>query len=213
MRSASRPQRPRGGDRRRAAAPCTRSTSTSTTRPTSRTSSSTSPTAGRRSSTPRQQAIRWAERTRGPAIELLRRTSPRPTAPTRRSSSATSTSPRAATGPSRAVEAGNQPIVVDWPTTRALEDEGFVDAFREANPDPVAEARLHLDPFEQAHRLLGPPRPDRLRPRPRRRPRGRERLRSSARSGPRPTSSCGRGRPTTGRSRRRSCSNGRRSGV
>jgi exodeoxyribonuclease III len=45
-----------------------------------------------------------------------------------------------------AVKAGNQPLAVDWPTTRALEDEGFVDAFRAANPDPVAKPAFTWTP-------------------------------------------------------------------
>ena len=45
-----------------------------------------------------------------------------------------------------AVDADNQPIVVDWPTTRALEDEGFVDTFRDANPDPVAKPAFTWTP-------------------------------------------------------------------
>ena len=45
-----------------------------------------------------------------------------------------------------AVDAGNQPIVVDWPSTQALEDEGFVDAYREANPDPVSRPAFTWTP-------------------------------------------------------------------
>lgn len=38
-----------------------------------------------------------------------------------------------------AVTAGNHPVKVDWPTTRRLADQGFVDAYRAVHPDPVAK--------------------------------------------------------------------------
>ncbi len=45
-----------------------------------------------------------------------------------------------------AAAAGNQPIEVDWPSTGALEDAGFVDAFRAAHPDPVAKPAFTWTP-------------------------------------------------------------------
>lgn len=38
-----------------------------------------------------------------------------------------------------AVAAGNHPVKVEWPTTKRLTDAGFTDAYRAANPDPVAK--------------------------------------------------------------------------
>ncbi|MFO1060062.1 MAG: endonuclease/exonuclease/phosphatase family protein [Dongiaceae bacterium] len=39
---------------------------------------------------------------------------------------------------SGAVKAGHQPMVVEWPTAKAIEEAGFVDTFRTAFPDEVA---------------------------------------------------------------------------
>jgi exodeoxyribonuclease III len=92
------------------------------------------------------QAIRFAEETRGPAIELLRED----LAAAERADAAfvfgDFNEPSAHDWTEAAVAAGNQPISVDWPTTRALEDEGFVDAFRAANPDPVAKPAFTWTP-------------------------------------------------------------------
>lgn len=38
-----------------------------------------------------------------------------------------------------AIAAGNHPVKVEWPTTKRLTDAGFTDAYRAANPDPVAK--------------------------------------------------------------------------
>lgn len=92
------------------------------------------------------EAIRSAERTRGPALELL-------DADLAEADDADATfvfgdfnEPSGHDWTQEAVDAGNQPIAVDWPTTRHLEDEGFVDAFREANPDPVAKPAFTWTP-------------------------------------------------------------------
>ncbi len=45
-----------------------------------------------------------------------------------------------------AVEAGNQPVKVDWPTTRTIEDSGFVDAYRDVHPDLVARPAFTWTP-------------------------------------------------------------------
>lgn len=45
------------------------------------------------------------------------------------------------------VEAGQQPVTVDWPTTRRLADAGFVDAYRVANPDPLAKPAYTWTPM------------------------------------------------------------------
>lgn len=46
----------------------------------------------------------------------------------------------------RAVDAGNQPMVVSWPTTSALEQQGFTDALRAAYPDEVAKPAFTWTP-------------------------------------------------------------------
>jgi exodeoxyribonuclease-3 len=93
-----------------------------------------------------QQAIRFAERTRGPAIELLQHD-------LMEADDADATfvfgdfnEPSGHDWTEEAVAAGNQPIAVEWPTTRALEDAGFEDVFRIANPDPVAKPAFTWTP-------------------------------------------------------------------
>ncbi len=38
-----------------------------------------------------------------------------------------------------AVAAGQHPVKVEWPTTKRLADQGFIDAYRAVHPDPVAK--------------------------------------------------------------------------
>jgi exonuclease III len=38
-----------------------------------------------------------------------------------------------------AVKAGRQPLVVAYPTVKAIEDKGFIDTFRAVFPDPAAK--------------------------------------------------------------------------
>lgn len=45
-----------------------------------------------------------------------------------------------------AVEAGLQPMTVAWPTTRAVEELGFVDAYRAVHPDVVAKPAFTWTP-------------------------------------------------------------------
>ena len=92
-----------------------------------------------------EQAIRAAEQTRGPAIELLKED-------LEEAGSAPAfifgdfNEPSGRDWTPAAVEAGNQPLVVSWPTTRALEDEGFVDAFRAVHPDPAERTAFTWTP-------------------------------------------------------------------
>ena len=46
----------------------------------------------------------------------------------------------------KAVAAGHQPMVVDYPTTKGVEAEGFVDTFRTAFPDEVAKPGITWTP-------------------------------------------------------------------
>ncbi len=50
----------------------------------------------------------------------------------------------------RAVAAGNQPLVVEYPTTKGVEAEGFVDTFRSAFPDEVAKPGITWTPTTEA---------------------------------------------------------------
>ena len=93
-----------------------------------------------------EQAIRWAEETRGPGIELLKEDLAAADEADAAFVFGDFNEPSGLDWTDEAVEAGNQPITVNWPTTRALEDEGFVDAFRKANPDPVAHPAFTWTP-------------------------------------------------------------------
>ena len=46
-----------------------------------------------------------------------------------------------------AVAAGQKPVAVDWPFTRALMDAGFTDAYRAVHPDPVARPAYTWTPM------------------------------------------------------------------
>ncbi len=83
------------------------------------------------------EAVRFARKTRGPAIELLKQE-------LEEADDADATfvfgdfnEPSGHDWTAAAVKAGQQPVEVNWPTTRALEDEGFVDTYRKVHPDPV----------------------------------------------------------------------------
>jgi len=45
-----------------------------------------------------------------------------------------------------AMAAGTHPVAVAWPTTKRLTDAGFLDAYRAANPDPVAKPAFTWTP-------------------------------------------------------------------
>ncbi|MBM3666245.1 MAG: hypothetical protein FJW90_01975 [Actinobacteria bacterium] len=93
-----------------------------------------------------EQAIAFARQTRGPAIELLRQEMAEADDADATFVFGDFNEPSGRDWTAEAVEAGNQPIEVEWPTTKAIEDEGFVDAYREANPDPVAKPAFTWTP-------------------------------------------------------------------
>ncbi|MEO8530748.1 MAG: endonuclease/exonuclease/phosphatase family protein [Deltaproteobacteria bacterium] len=83
------------------------------------------------------ELINWANTTRGPAMDLL-------------FADMTAASgiilvtgdfnePGYGDWTAATVTAGQQPVAVDWPTTKRLADAGFIDAFRAIWPDPVAK--------------------------------------------------------------------------
>jgi exodeoxyribonuclease-3 len=92
------------------------------------------------------EAIGFAERTRGPAIELLREDLAEADGADASFVFGDFNEPSAHDWTQEAAEAGIHPIAVSWPTTRALEDEGFVDAFRAVHPDPVAKPAFTWTP-------------------------------------------------------------------
>jgi exodeoxyribonuclease III len=83
------------------------------------------------------QAVRFAKQTRGPAIELLKEDLDEAEGAAAEFVFGDFNEPSAHDWTKPAVEAGNQPLEVAWPTTRSLEDVGFVDAYREVYPDPA----------------------------------------------------------------------------
>ncbi len=84
------------------------------------------------------QAIRFARRTRGGAIDLLRKDMSAAGDADASFVFGDFNEPSWHDWTKGAVKAGNQPIVVRWPTARSIEDAGFIDAYRVVHPDPVA---------------------------------------------------------------------------
>ena len=93
-----------------------------------------------------EQAVASAEETRGPAIELLREDLAEADDADAAFVFGDFNEPSGRDWTEEAVAAGNQPIAVDWPSSQAVEDEGFVDAYREANPDPVEKPAFTWTP-------------------------------------------------------------------
>jgi len=107
-----------------------------------------------------EDAIRFAEETRGPAIELLISDMAATTEGDITFVFGDFNEPSGRDWTEAAAAAGLHPIAVDWPTTRALESLGFVDAYRAVHPDPVAKpaytgtpTRAVTDPEDHHDRL------------------------------------------------------------
>lgn len=93
-----------------------------------------------------KEAIYYARMTRGPAVRLLKKD-----LATVRDAAAVFifgdfNEPSFHDWTKAAVKAGNQPIRVRWPTTRAIEKLGFTDALRAIYPDPVAKPAFTWTP-------------------------------------------------------------------
>lgn len=84
------------------------------------------------------EAIRFAQETRGSAIELLRQDLAAADDADAAFVFGDFNEPSGRDWTADAVEAGQQPIEVEWPTTLAIEEAGFVDAYRQVHADPVA---------------------------------------------------------------------------
>ena len=85
------------------------------------------------------EAVDWASRTRGPAMDLL-------FADMHAAEGASAVfvfgdfnEPSEYDWTDAAVAAGQQPVKVEWPTTHRLSEAGFIDAYRAIYPDPVAK--------------------------------------------------------------------------
>jgi endonuclease/exonuclease/phosphatase family metal-dependent hydrolase len=93
-----------------------------------------------------EEAVKWASDTRGKALELL-------VADIKAEADADAqfvmgdfNEPSHWDWTAKAVEAGLQPLAVEWPTTMGVEAEGFVDTFRVAFPDEVAKPGITWTP-------------------------------------------------------------------
>lgn len=94
-----------------------------------------------------EDAIRFAEETRGPAIELLIADLATTTEGDITFVFGDFNEPSGRDWTEAAAEAGLHPIAVNWPTTRSLEALGFVDAYRAVHPDPVAKPAFTWTPW------------------------------------------------------------------
>lgn len=92
------------------------------------------------------EAIRFAAETRGPAMELLAADMKVAEGAAAVFVTGDFNEPSALDWTEAAVAAGQQPVAVDWPTTRALLDQGFTDTYRAIHPDPVAKPAFTWTP-------------------------------------------------------------------
>lgn len=92
------------------------------------------------------EAVKFAAETRGPAMDLLESDMKAAEGAAAIFVTGDFNEPSGLDWTDAAVAAGQQPVKVDWPTTRRLTDQGFVDAYRVANPDPVAKPAFTWTP-------------------------------------------------------------------
>jgi endonuclease/exonuclease/phosphatase family metal-dependent hydrolase len=89
----------------------------------------------------------WAERTRGPALDLLFADMEEAGGAAAVFVTGDFNEPSALDWTAEAVAAGAQPVAVEWPATRRLSEAGFTDAYRAAHPDPVAKPAFTWTPM------------------------------------------------------------------
>jgi exonuclease III len=85
------------------------------------------------------EAIEFANQTRGPAMDLLEADMAAATDAVAVFVTGDFNEPGYLDWTEAAVVAGHHPIEVEWPTTKRLADQGFIDAYRTVHPDPVAK--------------------------------------------------------------------------
>lgn len=85
------------------------------------------------------EAVDWAGKTRGAAMDLLAQDMAAAAGAAAVFVFGDFNEPSVYDWTDAAVAAGQQPVAVIWPTTRRLVDAGFLDAYREIYPDPVAK--------------------------------------------------------------------------
>ena len=96
-----------------------------------------------------EEAVRFAQETRGPALELLFEDLTAAEGADAAFIFGDFNEPSHRDWTEGAVEAGHQPLVVRYPTTLAIEEKGFVDAFRAAVPDEVARPDFTWTPTSE----------------------------------------------------------------
>lgn len=92
------------------------------------------------------EAIDWANKTRGPAIDLLMSDMDAVVDAAAVFVFGDFNEPSEHDWTPAAVAAGQQPVAVRWPTTRRLSDAGFTDAYRAIHNDPVAKPAFTWTP-------------------------------------------------------------------
>ena len=92
------------------------------------------------------EAVRYARKTRGTAIDLLKQELAEADDADATFVFGDFNEPSGHDWTAEAVDAGQQPIEVAWPSTRALEDEGFVDTYRDVHSDPVSKPAFTWTP-------------------------------------------------------------------
>jgi exodeoxyribonuclease-3 len=92
------------------------------------------------------EAIEWAEKTRGGAVDILLKAAAETTDAAAIFIAGDFNEPSHRDWTDATVAAGLQPVAVEWPATSKIEKAGFVDTFRAANPDPVAKPAFTWTP-------------------------------------------------------------------
>ncbi len=92
------------------------------------------------------EAIDFASQTRGPAMDLLAQDMAAAEGAAAIFVTGDFNEPSGLDWTAAAVAAGRHPVVVNWPTTRRLTDQGFIDAYRSVHPDPVAKPAFTWTP-------------------------------------------------------------------
>ena len=95
------------------------------------------------------EAVRFAQETRGPAVRLLLDDLKQADGAAAAFIFGDFNEPSHRDWTERAVAAGRHPTAVRYPTTLAIEEQGFVDAFRAAFPDEVAKPGFTWTPTSE----------------------------------------------------------------
>ncbi len=95
------------------------------------------------------EAVRFAQETRGPALKLLMDDLKEAEGSAAAFVFGDFNEPSHRDWTERAVAAKHQPVAVRYPTTLAIEEQGFVDAFRAAFPDEVAKPAYTWTPTSE----------------------------------------------------------------